>query len=575
MRFGVLGEVTVERDGDTVTLGGPQQRRLLALLLSERGRVVSTDSIVDALWADGDSPNAASRSAMKYVSRLRSVLGDAVIATVGSGYRLEINGHGCDAEEFETLIDAAGREMPDAAVARYDAALELWRGPAYGEFGGEWWALPEASRLAERRIATEVARAAAQMAMGHHNRAIPDLERVALERPLDERPVRLLMQALQATGRQAEAMRVGSGFRRRLAGETGLDPSADLARLEAAIADGDASSGTSLGRPLRGYIIHDAVGEGAHGRVYVATQPGTERRVAIKVIHPDLADSTEFVQRFEAEARLVARLEHPHIVPLYDYWREPGGAYLVFRLLPGGTARDSVVSGGPWSLARVSRLVEEVGSALMSAHGSGVAHNDVKASNVMLDDDGAAYLTDFGIARTDGTPCEVVAADIAGLGWMAWELLSGSRPPAVPAMLGAAAELTVCRASSGGCRRCPTVSTPSCAGQSRMVTRASPSSCSRGGRPLVTRRVSPARSPPTLGGPPRAQLARSATAGVNPYRGLRAFDEADVGTFYGRDVCRRRPHGAGVDAAVRDRRRIVWFREVVGGPRRGRPPPTQ
>ena len=101
--------------------------------------------------------------------------------------------------------------MPDAAVARYDAALELWRGRAFGEFGDEWWALPEASRLAERRVATEVARAAAQMAMGHHNRAIPDLERLALERPLDERPVRLLMQALQATGRQAEAMRVASG----------------------------------------------------------------------------------------------------------------------------------------------------------------------------------------------------------------------------------------------------------------------------------------------------------------------------------------------------------------------------
>ena len=351
MRFGLLGQVEVERDGDAVALGGPQQRRLLALLLSERGRVVGIERIVEALWADGESPDAASRSVMKYVSRLRAVVGEDVIATVGAGYRLELNGHRCDVEEFEALIDTAGREMPDAAVARYDAALELWRGPAYGEFGNEWWALPEASRLAERRVATQVARAAAQMTMGHHNRAIPDLERLALERPLDERPVRLLMQALQATGRQAEAMRVASGFRRRLAGETGLDPSADLARLETAIADGDPTPATSLGRPLRGYTLHDAVGEGAHGRVYAATQPGTERQVAIKVIRPDLADSTAFVQRFEAEARLVARLEHPHIVPLYDYWREPGGAYLVFRLLSGGTARDSVVSGGPWSLA--------------------------------------------------------------------------------------------------------------------------------------------------------------------------------------------------------------------------------
>ena len=200
MRFRVLGQVEVERDGDAVALGGPQQRRLLALLLSERGRVVSIERIVDALWADGESPDAASRSAMKYVSRLRAVVGENVIATVGAGYRLELNGHGCDVEEFEALVDAAGREMPDAAVARYDAALELWRGPAYGEFGDEWWALPEASRLAERRVATEVARAEAQMAMGHHNRAIPDLERMAAR-----------TSARRASGAVADAGLAGDG----------------------------------------------------------------------------------------------------------------------------------------------------------------------------------------------------------------------------------------------------------------------------------------------------------------------------------------------------------------------------
>ena len=81
------------------------------------------------------------------------------------------------------------------------------------------------------------------------------------------------------------------------------------------------------------------IGEGAFGRVFAATQPGTNRQVAIKVIRPDLADTAAFVSRFEAEAQLVARMEHPHMVPLYDYWREPGGAYLVFRLLKRGTRR--------------------------------------------------------------------------------------------------------------------------------------------------------------------------------------------------------------------------------------------
>ena len=77
------------------------------------------------------------------------------------------------------------------------------------------------------------------------------------------------------------------------------------------------------------------------------------------------------MSRFEAEAQLIARIEHPHIVPLYDYWREPGGAYLVFRLLQR-SATASLVTGGPWSLAHASQLVEEVGGALLTAHAAGV-----------------------------------------------------------------------------------------------------------------------------------------------------------------------------------------------------------
>jgi DNA-binding SARP family transcriptional activator/WD40 repeat protein/tRNA A-37 threonylcarbamoyl transferase component Bud32 len=536
MRFRVLGEVDVERDGDTLRLGGPQQRRLLAVLLSERGRVVSTARLVDALWSDGEPPDGASRSVMKYVSRLRAVLGEHAIVTSGSGYCLELNGHGCDADEFESLVEAAERELPDAAAERYTAALGLWRGNAYGEFGAEWWARPEAARLAERRAATEVARAATHIAMGHHQRAIPELERLTAQRPLDEAPVRLLMQALQATGRRADALRAGRTFRRRLAEETGLDPSGDLTRLERAIANGEATTTSSMDRPLRGYTIHDAIGEGAHGRVFAATQPGTERRVAIKVIRPDVADSAAFVQRFEAEAQLVARLEHPHIVPLYDYWREPGGAYLVFRLLPAGTARDSVISGGPWSLARVGRLVEEVGAALMCAHAAGVVHNDVKASNVLLDDEGAAYLSDFGIAVADGD-MDGVLADVRGLGRMAWELLTGSRSPAdrsgssldprgpgAPSLVGLVPSLpdgldaVLRRGIEGGYG---SVAELVLAWRAAVGTAEQHGPISSDSRRVAAR-----------------QLIQAVAAGVNPYRGLRPFGEADAAHFHGRDGVR-------------------------------------
>ena len=131
--------------------------------------------------------------------------------------------------------------------------------------------------------------------------------------------------------------------------------------------------------------------------VYRGVQTGLERPVAIKAIRAELANRPEFIRRFEAEAHMVARLEHPHIVPLYDYWREPDRAYLVMRWLSGGTLEQSLDSG-PWSLERTARMVEQVGSALAIAHRAGVVHRDVKPANIVLDDEGNAFLTDFGIA---------------------------------------------------------------------------------------------------------------------------------------------------------------------------------
>ena len=86
---------------------------------------------------------------------------------------------------------------------------------------------------------------------------------------------------------------------------------------------------------MRGYEIRERLGERGSGVLYKAFQPAVGREVVIKVIRPELADDPTFIRRFEDEAHLVARLEHPHIVPLYDYWREPGAAYLVMRYMRG------------------------------------------------------------------------------------------------------------------------------------------------------------------------------------------------------------------------------------------------
>ncbi len=533
IRYNALGPVVVERAGVAVAVGGPQQRRLLGAMLVNRDRVVSVDRLVDVLWPGQVVPAGAARSTMTYVSRLRAALGDGAIVTVGAGYRLDRSSATCDAEEFEALVIAAERSLPDRAVDLYGSALALWRDEPFGDLAGEWWALAEVARLRELRAVAIEQRAAALITLGHQSRSIPDLESLAIEQPHRERCVELLMRALQATGRSAEALRKFRKFRTSLAEETGLAPSSALIELDRSIASGVDDGGRgSLSRPLRGYVLHEVIGEGAFGRVYSATQPGTERLVAVKAVRPDVADASEFIRRFDAEARLVARLEHPNVVPLYDFWREPGGAYLVFRLLSGGTAHDAVVSGGPWSLPRVSRLVDEVGGALMIAHAAGVVHRDVKAANVLLDTDGAAYLSDFGIAtRMDSAELTV---DVRGFGWLLWHLLSGSEPsvaagrctpligrvaglpPSLDAVLGKAT------AAEGGYASIAEVVLGWRAAVVDQDTRTTTLSSDERLAVDSSRRQAAQR------------LARSEAAGINPYRGLRPFDEADAARFFGR-----------------------------------------
>ncbi len=209
------------------------------------------------------------------------------------------------------------------------------------------------------------------------------------------------------------------------------------------------------GRAIRGYLLGEKIGAGSFGAVYRGVQPLVEREVAVKIILPQYANHPDFIRRFEAEAQMVARLEHPHIVPLYDYWREPGVAYLVMRLLRGGSVGE-LLRSGPLSLDLITCLLGQIVAALHAAHRVGVVHRDLKPSNVLLDEDLNAYLADFGIAKNLGSPDELTQvgmiigspaymspeqvrsepvrpqADIYSLGVMLYEMLTGAKPFSAP-----------------------------------------------------------------------------------------------------------------------------------------------
>jgi Protein kinase domain len=163
--------------------------------------------------------------------------------------------------------------------------------------------------------------------------------------------------------------------------------------------DPDTLQGTRLG----GCVLEEVLGTGGMGVVYVAQQERPRRRVAVKVLHRDLAEDPGawkvFLGSFRREADAAAALDHANIVPIYAFGERSGLAYLVMPYLADGSLAGLIQREGALPLPRVARYVEQLAAALDHAHGQGIVHRDVKASNVLLHPDGRLLLTDFGIAQ--------------------------------------------------------------------------------------------------------------------------------------------------------------------------------
>jgi predicted ATPase/DNA-binding SARP family transcriptional activator len=250
MRFGILGPTLVRRsDGRELAVGGPRLRTLLALLLLDPGRVVTTERLIDGLYG-GNPPPGAANALQSQVSRLRQLLREQdrpgpLVEFHPAGYRLVVDADEVDAHRFQRLAAEgrralAGGDRPRAA-ALLRGALDLWRGPALADAGNLPFARAQAVRLEELRVSVIEDHAEAELALGGRPELVAELEQLVAAYPLRERLRGLLMRALYADGRQAEALAVFEQARRTLAEELGTDPSPELAAVHLAVLRADPS----------------------------------------------------------------------------------------------------------------------------------------------------------------------------------------------------------------------------------------------------------------------------------------------------------------------------------------------
>ncbi|MBL8055187.1 MAG: protein kinase [Anaerolineales bacterium] len=497
----LLGKFEIVVDGRPVDLPLRAGQALLAYLALNAGAAVRRELLAGLLWPD--MAEATAKANLRHTLwRVRKALGpagtllaaDEAAISLGPADTLWLDAGGIGAPAAETSLEALM-----AVVAAYQGELL----PGFYDD----WVLLERERLQAAYEAKMDPLLEKLTAAERWGAVLEWGERwIALGR-VPEAAYRALIVAHGARGDASQAAGVYRRCVEALRRELGVSPAAATRAAYEQALQAAGQPPVMSGEPLpalRGYELRERIGAGAYGEVYRAIQPSVERAVAIKVIAPAHADRPEFIRRFEAEARLVARLEHPHIVPLYDYWREPGGAYLVMRYLRGGNLREARPSG-PWPLERVVQLAEQVGGALQAAHRQGVAHGDVKPENILLDEAGNAYLSDFGIvaglAGASGAAALTARHDLYGLGLILRYLLAGAElPPAVLAVLDQA-------------------------------THPEPDQRFADGPALLAALRQAADEPRPAG---------AETELVNPYKGLRPFEAADEADFFGRQALVKR-----------------------------------
>ncbi|MBK8782933.1 MAG: serine/threonine protein kinase [Anaerolineales bacterium] len=199
------------------------------------------------------------------------------------------------------------------------------------------------------------------------------------------------------------------------------------------------------------YIVKSELGRGGMATVYLANDPSVDREVAIKVLPREMLHDPQFRSRFDREIKMVAALEHPSIVPIYDVGDEDGQPYFVMRYMTGGSL-SSAIEKGKFSVQDTARIIDKIARGLAYSHRKGIIHRDLKPDNILFDDNGDPFISDFGVAKLTetsgggltgsgviGTPAYMSPeqaqgteidgrSDVYGLGVIIYQMLSGQQP---------------------------------------------------------------------------------------------------------------------------------------------------
>ncbi|HEX3232552.1 MAG TPA: protein kinase [Gemmatimonadales bacterium] len=406
LRLQALGGLTLLDAAGTPLVTQRRRLGLLALLAAAGGRGSSRDKLVAYLWAESSTEHARHALEQLLYSIRRQISDDALLGT--DPLQLNPSVLTSDVGDFERAL--ARDDLAEAAALYHGPFLDgffLSDAPAF-----EVWAESERSRLATAYEGALFRLAREAGGRGQHTTEIDWWRRLATLDPLSERSALGLARALAGAGDWAGALHHAEVYESLVREELAMPPTPELTAFVQRIRTGD--DAPSKGRkdagsvPAERYRIERELGRGTMATVYLARDLKHNRPVALKVLRPELATSTE-AKRFLREIAIVAGLHHPHILQLYDSGalEAPGRCPSLYYVMPvagGESVRERLVKEEQLPLGDALRIAREVADALAYAHAHGIVHRDVRPENLLLES-GHALVADFGIAH---------ALDLAG-----------------------------------------------------------------------------------------------------------------------------------------------------------------